>query len=88
MQRFKYGRASVLVTLVLLMLFLAGCEEKKINEIMADPQRYSNREVGVVATWCRAIRSWAKARTRSMTARASCGWFRTKEFRARVLESE
>jgi len=48
MQRFKYGRASVLVTLVLLMLFLAGCEEKKINEIMADPQRYSNREVGVV----------------------------------------
>ncbi|SRR6266545_5364487 len=48
MQRFKYGRASVLVTLALLMLFLAGCEEKRINEIMADPQRYSNREVGVV----------------------------------------
>src|SRR5438046_8866115 len=48
MQRFKYGRASVLVTLVVLMLFLTGCEEKKINEIMADPQRYSNREVGVV----------------------------------------
>jgi hypothetical protein len=48
MERLKYGRASVLVTLVLLMLFLAGCEEKKINEIMADPQRYSNREVGVV----------------------------------------
>ncbi len=47
MERFTYGRASVLVTLVLLMLFLAACEEKRINEIMADPQRYSNREVGV-----------------------------------------
>jgi len=48
MERFKYGRASVLGTLALLMLFLAACEEKRINEIMADPQRYSNREVGVV----------------------------------------
>jgi hypothetical protein len=48
MERLKYGRASVLVTLALLMLFLAACEEKKINEIMADPQRYSNREVAVV----------------------------------------
>src|SRR5439155_20228331 len=47
-QMFTYERALETLSLVLLMLFLAGCEEKKINEIMADPQRYSNREVGVV----------------------------------------
>lgn len=41
---------TVVLSLVLVLIALAvtGCEEKKIREIMADPARYSNREVGVV----------------------------------------
>jgi hypothetical protein len=30
------------------VLFLPGCEQKTINHILADPQRYANHEVGVV----------------------------------------
>ena len=29
-------------------LFLTSCEQKSINQIMADPQRYANHQVGVV----------------------------------------
>ncbi len=32
------------------VLFLTSCEQKSINQILADPQRYANREVGVVGT--------------------------------------
>ncbi len=31
-------------------MVLVGCEQKSINQIMADPQRYANHEVGVVGT--------------------------------------
>ena len=30
------------------VLFLTSCEQKSINQILADPQRYANHEVGVV----------------------------------------
>jgi hypothetical protein len=30
------------------LFLLAACEQKSINQILADPQRYANREVGVV----------------------------------------
>lgn len=35
---------------LLLALISAGCEQKTINEIKADPGRYANREVGIVGT--------------------------------------
>ena len=35
------------VALMGLVLFLTSCEQKTINQIMADPQRYANREVGI-----------------------------------------
>jgi hypothetical protein len=28
-------------------LFLVSCEQKTINQIMADPQKYANKEVGI-----------------------------------------
>jgi hypothetical protein len=48
MKRITIGRASVLMVLACMVLFLAACQEKSINQIMADPQRYANREVGIV----------------------------------------
>ena len=29
------------------VLFMTSCEKKSINQILADPQRYANREVGI-----------------------------------------
>ena len=48
MKRITIGRASVLMVLAFMVLFLAACQEKTINQIMADPHRYANREVGIV----------------------------------------
>ncbi len=31
-----------------LALFLTACEQKTINQILADPQRYANKDVGIV----------------------------------------
>ena len=42
-------RSCALLTLLLLWAFaMAGCEQKTINEIKADPQRYASRDVAVV----------------------------------------
>ena len=40
---------------MLLALATAGCEQKTINEIKADPARYANREVSVVGTVTRSV---------------------------------
>lgn len=48
-------RWLTLLLLVPLVLVLAGCEQKKINEILADPQRYANREVGVTGNVVRSV---------------------------------
>jgi hypothetical protein len=37
------------------VLFLVGCEQKTINEIMADPSRYANKEVAVVGDVTRSV---------------------------------
>jgi len=34
---------------------MAGCDQKTINEIKADPGRYADKEVGVVGTVTRSI---------------------------------
>jgi hypothetical protein len=46
-QRFGHYRLTLLA-LMGAVLFLTSCEQKSINQILADPQRYANREVGVV----------------------------------------
>lgn len=50
-------RSRLLIGLLLapLALILVGCEQKKINEILADPQRYANREVGVTGNVIRSV---------------------------------
>ena len=46
----KIMRRAVPGTLALLALFFAACEEKSVNQIMADPHRYTNQYVGVRGT--------------------------------------
>ena len=48
MRRAVWGRAAVVPVVAALVLFLAACEQRTINQIMADPSRYANREVGIV----------------------------------------
>jgi len=43
----RLGRIPVTSILVMLVLFLAACETKTINQILAEPQRYHNREVAI-----------------------------------------
>ena len=38
----------MLLALLGTVLFLTSCEQKSINQIMADPQRYANKDVTVV----------------------------------------
>ena len=49
--------AKLLLAMVLAsaMLVLVGCEYKTINQIMAEPQRYANREVGITGNVVRSI---------------------------------
>jgi hypothetical protein len=46
----KFTNRHAAGALALLALFLISCEEKSINHILADPHRYSNREVGIRGT--------------------------------------
>ena len=48
-------RILLFMLLLPLVLVLVGCERKSINEIMADPQRYAHREVGVVGKVVRSV---------------------------------
>ncbi len=48
MKKMTLGRAAVLISLASMILLLAACQEKTINQILADPQRYANHEVGIV----------------------------------------
>lgn len=50
--KFRLLRALLLTPLVLV---LTACEQKKINEILADPQRYANRDVGVTGNVVRSV---------------------------------
>jgi hypothetical protein len=41
-------RAFQLVVVISSGLLLVACEQKSINQILADPHRYAHREVGVI----------------------------------------
>ncbi|HTY64257.1 MAG TPA: hypothetical protein VMG30_18545 [Acidobacteriota bacterium] len=52
----KYGYCASIAVVVLLALVMAACEQKTINQIMANPSHYSNREVGIVG---RVVQSYS-----------------------------
>lgn len=41
-------RAWQLLVVISSALVLAACEQKNINQILADPHRYAHREVGII----------------------------------------
>lgn len=43
-------RTGLLLMLAAMSLLLAACEQKTINQILAEPNRYANRDVGVLGT--------------------------------------
>jgi hypothetical protein len=50
MQKLRYRRYALLSAVVLWALAMSGCEQKTINQIRAEPDRYANKEVSVVGT--------------------------------------
>ena len=50
MRRLRYQRYVLLAAVVLWALAMAGCEQKTINDIRAEPSRYANKEVTIVGT--------------------------------------
>lgn len=50
----KYGYYASIALAVLLALIMAGCEQKTISQIKADPSRYANKDVAVTATVVRS----------------------------------
>lgn len=53
----RSNNPKLLLALLLtpLMFVLAGCEQKTINQIMAEPGRYTNREVGITGNVVRSF---------------------------------
>jgi len=49
-------RYLTLLAVTATVLFLASCERKTINQIMADPQRYANKEVSIAG---QVVRSYS-----------------------------
>lgn len=60
MKRAQYSRYAALVVLILMACAMVGCEQKTINQIKAEPDRYANREVAVVGTVTRSISALGK----------------------------
>jgi hypothetical protein len=56
MRRIEWSKIWAPLGLGFLLIFLVGCEHKSINQILADPQRYANDDVGVVG---RVVRSYS-----------------------------
>jgi hypothetical protein len=48
------AKLCLAVVLASAMLVLVGCEHKTINQIMAEPQRYANRDVGITGNVVRS----------------------------------
>lgn len=50
-------KVKLLLAMVLAsaMLVLVGCESKTINQIMAEPQRYANKDVGITGNVIRSF---------------------------------
>jgi hypothetical protein len=53
----KRNRKNVLIfsAFALFALTMSGCERKSINQILADPSRYSNREVTVAGEVVKSV---------------------------------
>lgn len=49
------GKLLLATVLVSTMFVLVGCEQKTINQIMAEPQRYANRDVGITGNVIRSF---------------------------------
>ena len=49
-------RIAAIVSLMVLVLFLAACEQKKISQIRAEPDRYADKEVGITG---KVVRSYS-----------------------------
>jgi hypothetical protein len=52
---FEKAKLFLALFLVPMIFILAGCEQKTINQIMAEPQRYANRDVGIVGNVTRSV---------------------------------
>jgi hypothetical protein len=46
--RSQHKRYTLIALIIVAALFAAACEQKSINQIKAEPNRYSNREVAIV----------------------------------------
>jgi hypothetical protein len=55
MRRIRFQNHALLAVIAFSALIVAGCEQKSINDIRADPSRYANREVGVVGNVTRSF---------------------------------
>jgi len=55
MQRSKNMRWAALIVLLVWAVVMAGCEQKTINQIKADPHRYANKDVGIVGSVTKSI---------------------------------
>jgi hypothetical protein len=55
MQQRKIERYAILAFLAILALIVSGCEQKSINQIRAEPNRYANHEVAVVGIVARSF---------------------------------
>jgi hypothetical protein len=55
MRQRQHRKYALLVMLLTWAFLMAGCEQKTINEIKADPSRYANRDVTVVGNVTRSF---------------------------------
>ncbi len=55
MKRPEHQHRAILILLMVWAFVMAGCEQRTINQIMAEPHRYANRDVGVVGTVTQSI---------------------------------
>jgi len=53
--RGKTRCAALWAAALLAVLLLAGCEQKTINDLMAEPGKYANKEVGLTGTVTRSF---------------------------------
>ena len=55
MRKNGYTRYATLMIVVLWAFTMSGCEQKTINQIKAESNRYANHEVAVVGTVTRSV---------------------------------
>lgn len=55
MRRNRLCRYAMLAAVALWAIMMAGCEQRTINQIKAEPNRYANHEVAIVGTVTRSV---------------------------------